>query len=357
MRQLIVLFALTLSPLLHAQTTEAPAKKLTVLIKPAKPFVFDKGGAPAGYAIDLWRRVAEEGHLNFDYKQVGTVPEAIDALKANQADVAVGALSVTAEREKVLDFSHPFYKSGLQILVNAGSQRSAFRAFLTLDVLKVLGILLVAIIVNAHILWFSEKKKNPESFPENYVDGIQNALWWSVSTIITLGCENIAPTRAVGRLLGIVWMLAGVALYSYVTATLTSTMTVNNLQSEIRSLSDLQGRDVGTVTGTSTVDVLKASDLAVKGYPDIETACRALAAGEVKAVVYDAPLLKYYLSTLCGSKLQLVGDLFEKQDYAFALPEASPLRREINQALLKVTEDGYLDELDKKWFAPAAPQP
>jgi ABC-type amino acid transport substrate-binding protein len=30
-----------------------------------------------------------------------------------------------------------------------------------------------------------------------------------------------------------------------------------------------------------------------------------------------------------------------------------PRRKDINRALLKLTEEGYLDELDKKWFGPS----
>lgn len=350
---LFLFLLLSLAPILSAQEP-APPKKLTVLIKPAKPFVFDKAGAPDGFSIDLWKRVAAETRLDFEFKSVPTVPALIDTLKARQADVGVGAISITADRETVVDFSHPYYKSGLQILINNTASTSPFRAFLKLNILKILGLLLVAITVNAHILWFFERHKNPDSFPANYPEGILNAAWWSVSMLVTLGCENIAPTRVAGRLLGIVWMLAGVALYSYVTATITSTMTVNTLQSDIRTVSDLHGLKVGTVEGSSSADFLKNNDVTPQGYPDIDTACRALAAGELKAVVYDAPLLKHYVSTHPSSRLQLVGDLFEKQDYGFALPEKSPLRKEINRTLLKLTEEGYLEELDKKWFAPPA---
>jgi ABC-type amino acid transport substrate-binding protein len=354
MRIFALLIVLLFSAFIQGQESQTTPKKLTVLIKPAKPFVFDKSGAPAGYSIDLWKRVAEESHLSFDFKTVATVPDLISGLKNNQADVGVGALSITAERETVVDFTHPFYKSGLQILVNASGSGSPFRAFLRLDVFKILGILFFAIILNSHILWFFERRKNPESFPENYVEGILNAMWWSVCILVTLGCENIAPTRVIGRLLGVIWMLAGVALYSYVTATLTSTMTVNTLQSEISSLSDLQDKDTGTVEGSSSVNFLKENKITPKTYPDVDAACRALSSGEIKAVVYDAPLLKYYMSTNPNSKLQLVGDLLEKQDYGFTLPEKSPLRKDINRALLKLTEEGYLEELEKKWFAPAA---
>lgn len=338
---------------LLAEPPAVPAKRLTVLVKPAKPFAFDQGGVPVGYSIDLWKRVAEETKLDYEFKTAVSVPQVIDALKTQSADVGFGALSITAEREAVIDFSHPYYKSGLRILVNAENTKSPFRAFLKLDIFKILGLLMVAIVIHAHILWFFERRKGSDSFDTNYVDGILNALWWSVCFLITLGCENIAPTRVAGRLLAVVWMLAGVAFYSYVTATLTSTMTKDALQSDIRTISDLQGQDVGTVAGSSSVRFLEGNQVTAKAYPDLDAACHALVTGEIKAVVYDEPLLKFYLSNNSNTKLHLVGDLFEKQDYGFALADKSPLRKEINRALLKLGEEGYFEELEKKWFAVA----
>ncbi|EDY18310.1 extracellular solute-binding protein family 3 [Chthoniobacter flavus Ellin428] len=351
MRSFLLFLFFALPALLMGQDAATPVKKLTVLVKPAKPFAFDKGGAPVGYSIDLWKRVAEEAKLDYEFKTVATVPEVLDALKARQADVGLGALSITAEREAVIDFSHPYYKSGLRILVNEANTKSPFRAFLKLDIFKILGLLLVAIVIHAHILWFFERRKGSDSFDSDYVPGILNALWWSVCFLVTLGCENIAPTRVAGRLLGVVWMLAGVAFYSYVTATLTSTMTKDALQSDIRTVSDLQGQDVGTVGGSSTVSFLQGNQITPKTYPDVDAACRALIAGDIKAVVYDEPLLKFYLSNNSNAKLHLVGDLFEKQDYGFALVDKSPLRKQINEALLKLGEEGYFEDLDKKWFA------
>ena len=346
---LLALCALPLS--LLGQDPATPPKKLTVILKPAKPFAFDKGGEPAGYSVDLWKRVAEETKLGYEFKTVATVPEVVESLKNRQADVGIGALSITAERETVIDFSHPYYKSGLQILVNTENAKSPFRAFLKLDVFKILGLLIIAILINAHILWFFEREKGSESFDTDYRKGILNAMWWSVCFLVTLGCENIAPTRVAGRLVGVVWMLAGVAFYSYVTATLTSTMTKDALQSDIRTVADLQGQDVGTIAGSSAAHFLATNQITVKSYADVDAATRALVAGETKAVVYDAPLLKFYLSNNSNSKLQLVGDLFEKQDYGFALVDKSPLRKEINRALLKLGEEGYFEELEKKWFA------
>ncbi len=112
-----------------------------------------------GYSTDLWKRVAQEIKLDYEFKTVATVPEVIDTLKNLQADVALGAISITAEREAMVDFSYPYYKSGLQILVNAESTKSPFRAFLKLDIFKILGLLIVAIVINAHILCSSSGGK------------------------------------------------------------------------------------------------------------------------------------------------------------------------------------------------------
>jgi ABC-type amino acid transport substrate-binding protein len=281
----------------------------------------------------------------------------IDALKQKQADVGVGAISITSEREAVIDFSHPFYESGLQILAAEQGGSSIGRSFQKLFTKEnglLLGGLVLALIAISHVLWFVERRRNSESFPESYASGVWEATWWSICTGITGGCENKAPVGVFGRMVAVVWMLAGMALVATVTANLTSTMTVDNLSSDIKSMADLKAETIATVSGSAAEKFLTGHGNKVRGFPDVDAACAELAAGKVKAVVYDAPILRYYLAENAGSKLQLVGGIFDKQDYGFALQEGSPLRKRINQALLTVGEGGFFADLDKKWFTPAA---
>jgi ABC-type amino acid transport substrate-binding protein len=42
--------------------------------------------------------------------------------------------------------------------------------------------------------------------------------------------------------------------------------------------------------------------------------------------------------------------MFNKQDYAYLLPENSRLKEHIDRTLLKLIEDGTMDELASKWF-------
>jgi ABC-type amino acid transport substrate-binding protein len=255
----------------------------------------------------------------------------------------------------MVDFSYPFYSSGLQILAQTKGDNSTFAAFSGLwkaETLKVIGVLVFALLVNSHILWWLERRRNADSFPEGYRAGLVESTWWSVCTLITGGCENKAPIGLLGRLSAVVWMLAGIGLTAYITATLSATLTVNTLTTDIKGLGDLRGGTVGSVHGSSAASFIEEQGLTLKGFDDVEAACRALEAGEIKAVIYDAPILRYYLSVNTGSSLQLVGELFEKQKYAFALQDKSPHRTAVTLSLVRAEEEGYLDELDKKWFGP-----
>ena len=93
------------------------------------------------------------------------------------------------------------------------------------------------------------------------------AIWWSICTIITGGCENKAPLGVAGRLTAIVWMLAGAALFTYITATITSAMTVETLNSDVQSVADLKARKwpVGTVAGSTAQTFLERQGLTVQG--------------------------------------------------------------------------------------------
>ena len=347
-------------PATAQDATPAPGKPLTAVTRKITPFVFEKNGRLTGYSIDLWERVVREARLPFDpdtgYVVVDNVQQMLDELRAGRVDAGVAAVSITSEREKTIDFSYPFKESGLQVLTKGEEPGGSFRKTVAKvfkgDIVWLLIGLFVVLLLNSHIIWFLERKKNAESFPEGYVAGIWEAVWWSVCTIITGGCENKAPLGVAGRLTAIVWMLAGAGLFTYITATITSAMTVDTLNSDIQSVADLKARkmSVGTLAGSTAQMFLERQGLNVLTYPDVEAAGAALADGKVKAVVYDAPMLQYYAKNNPDKQLGVVGELFEKQSYGIALPLGSPYREEITRAILALREQGFFDELETKYF-------
>jgi polar amino acid transport system substrate-binding protein len=153
-----------------------------------------------------------------------------------------------------------------------------------------------------------------------------------------------------GRIVAVVWMLLSIVLVSLLTASFTTTLTINTLKGDINGPGDLPGRKVATVKGSTTEGWLATKGAKVAPFATPAECVVALKSGDVDAVVYDAPVLQYEAGKLNDEKLQMVGTVFERQNYAFALQQDSSLRERINQALLKLGEQGVGNELRKKYF-------
>jgi polar amino acid transport system substrate-binding protein len=333
------------------------AEHIVVVVKPVAPFVMDDNGKLTGYSIDLWTEVAHEaGWTDFEFKKVATVPEMIAALKSGQADVGVGALSITSERAKEIDFSHPFYDSGLDIMVKGGGSPSPFellRRLFTPALVLTFGGIMVALVIVSHILWWFERKHNHEDFPHHYGAGMSESIWWTTCVLIGGMCMNKDPKGITGRIVGTAWALVGIAMISYLTATATTIMTVDSLGNEISGPHDLVGKTVATLSGTAAERYLGEQHIKTLPFAKIEDAVAALQSDKVKAVVYDSPVLMYYLAVNNSKELHLVGHLFDKQKYGFGLQENSKLRTQLNAALLTIEETDYPDKLDKIYFTPS----
>ena len=70
--------------------------------------------------------------------------------------------------------------------------------------------------------------------------------------------------------------------------------------------------------------------------PDVDSMLRAISAGDAAAAVYDEPIIQYKMRG--HPELQLLPGVFERRDYAIALPLKSPRRKEINIAVLDQTQ-------------------
>lgn len=139
-------------------------------------------------------------------------------------------------------------------------------------------------------------------------------------------------------------------LFALFTAELASTFTVQKMSSSIRRPQDLVNRDVATVKGTTSEQYVRGINARVHAYGKIEDTYQALRDREVDAVVYDAPILCYFVHQERNGELGVVGKIFEPQDYGIAMREGSPLREKINRALLALRENGEFARIRDKWF-------
>ncbi len=171
--------------------------------------------APIGYQV---RQGALEGYL-------------VDTTTAERLGIGI-----TSRREELLDFSHAYFKSGLQILVRApdstllGTWAARVKSVIfTRQLLYVTGLFLFMLLVSAHAIWLFERRHNPD-FPRTYVRGIGEAFWWAAVTVTTVGYGDTTPKRTWGKAFALFWMFAGYFVFAYFTASVASSFTVRELQ-------------------------------------------------------------------------------------------------------------------------------
>ncbi|MCC6612914.1 MAG: transporter substrate-binding domain-containing protein [Anaerolineae bacterium] len=344
---LVVLALLSAGPL---AAQEAPGEPLKVAIKPLVPFViYNDDGSYSGFSIDLWQAIASRTGLSFNYVPLETVTEVLDQVRDAQADVGIAGISITREREEFVDFSQPMFNAGLQIMTSAeGSDPglAVILQFFNPTILIGIVVMIVATVVVGHFVWLVERN-NPD-FPDAYLPGVGEGIWWAAASLI--GAGEQMPRSIAGRVGAFVWVILGIFLIAYLTADLSAQNTVQQLQGSIGSVDDLPGKRIATVEGTTAAEYLREQRLIFTPLTSIEEGYALLEEGDIDALVYDSPVLIYYANVEARGEVTVVGPLFERQDYGIALPTGSPLREDIDRALLEILEDGIYDEIYERWF-------
>ncbi len=87
------------------------------------PFEFQKEGSKEfdGFDMDLIRAIGKQMNMKVEIVNLG-FDALIPALNAGNIDVAAAGMSITPERQKVVDMSDPYYVSGLVVVVNKDNE-------------------------------------------------------------------------------------------------------------------------------------------------------------------------------------------------------------------------------------------
>ena len=146
---------------LHAQE-DSQSDKLVVATKEIPPFVIKSDtGAWSGVSIDLWRTIAEKLELEFEFQE-HTLESMLDGLESKTVDIAVGALTITPERDEVFDFTHSYYQSGIGIAIvsepAASSWSRVARSLLSRTFVDIICLLVLVLVVLGVLIWCFERR-------------------------------------------------------------------------------------------------------------------------------------------------------------------------------------------------------
>lgn len=344
------------APALAAPDSESDSPSITVAIHPLEPFVMEtSNGDLTGFSVDLWHEVSQRLGWTTTFMRTNNVREQLEAVSAGDAGVAIGAISMTAEREQSFDFSQPTLEAGLQIMVPVQDTRPAvpgLGGFLDLLLSRTMLIWLSAAIVvsvlPAHIFWLLERRSPQPVVARSYFPGIFQAFGWGVGSLV--GKSSTTPKKWLTQGLAILWGFAGIVFVSFYSASLAATLTVAKLDAKISGPADLYEKSVATVSGTTAATFLRSMGIEATETSTIEDSYHLLREEGYDAVVFDAPVLRYYAAHRGEGVGVMAGPVFQEENIGFVQKVNSPLRKQINHALFTMREDGTFNLIKEKWF-------
>jgi polar amino acid transport system substrate-binding protein len=327
------------------------AQNLTVSTVTRPPFSVESNGVDTGFSIDLWTAISENLDAEFSVVRHDSFSEMLEAVQVGSSDAAIANISITSAREQTMDFSHPIFSSGLRTMIPLKSESSfsLVRTIVTWElffaIIGAFGVLLAG----GMLMWRFERA-DQEYFDRPARHAMFPAFWWALNLVVNGGFEERVPRTPLGRIFGVLLVVSSLFVVSVFVARITAAMTVSAIETSVSSVNDLYGKQVGTVKGSTAEVFLQNRDLATVAFEDLSHVLEAFEEGDVDAVVFDAPILAYYVLTDGAKFGQLVGPTFQQESYGIALPSDSEWLEPINQSLLALREDGTYAELYRKWF-------
>jgi polar amino acid transport system substrate-binding protein len=205
------------------------------------------------------------------------------------------------------------------------------------------------VLIPAHVVWLLERRHEDGMISSRkYFPGIFEAIYWALSTLTSQA--QTMPSRWPARAFSVYWMFVAVVFVAFYTAQLTTSLTVEQIRGDIEGPNDLPGKQVATLAHSLAADYLQEHQAQVQEFPTAEQIFSALLDKKVDAVMMNASVVKYYAAHKGKGQVKLVGPEINIAPLAIMVQLDSPLRKEIDVALLKLREDGTYDRLYAKWF-------
>ncbi len=329
-----------------------PAETLRVGVKSVPPFaMLEEEDTWTGISVELWQRIAASLGWETEWVVMDSSRAQIEALDAGSIDVALGALSMTPEREAVMNFSAPFYSTHLAIATPAqyGNWRGLLKELLSPTFLSTVAALLLLLMAVGVLLWLIERRRNPQEFGGSFAQGIGSGFWWSLVTMTTVGYGDKAPVTLTGRALATIWMFASIIMISVLTASIAASLTVSQLNTLVRGVHDLHRVRSVAVSGSTGEQFLRKSGIRMQSVATAEEGLAMLRDDKADALVYDEALLRYRLKDAAPG-IEILRQSIEMQYYAFGMKSNFAHQEKLNQTLLAVTNGSHWQEMLNRYL-------
>ncbi|XP_041970526.1 glutamate receptor ionotropic, kainate 2-like [Aricia agestis] len=338
-----------------------------------------------GFCIELIERLSQLLHFNYTFieqpdgaygtrnKTTGEWNGMMRRLMDDPGiDFAITDLSITAEREEVVDFTTPFMNLGISIMFSKPQPpEPALFAFL-LPFSRGVWVGLALAYVGTSLVLFAVGRLCPEEWQNPYpcVEEppalenqftLGNALWFNLGAVLLQGSE-IAPVAYGTRAVASVWWLFALVITSSYTANLATLLATKTSTEIIHNVRELAENDLGIEYGAKKdgstytffemsnnplykgmFEKMKDQKMPVSNQEGIDRVVEGN-----YAFLAESTTIEYTVERNC--EVVMVGDQLDSKGYGIAMKKNSVYRQALNLALLNLQEAGVLRNMKQSWW-------
>uniref|UniRef100_A0AAR2ISK2 Glutamate receptor n=1 Tax=Pygocentrus nattereri TaxID=42514 RepID=A0AAR2ISK2_PYGNA len=351
-----------------------------VLGKPKKyqGFSIDVLDALANYLGFKYEIYVAPDHKYGSQQADGTWNGLIGELVFKRADVGLSALTITPERESVVDFTTRYMDYSVGVLLKKAERTMDMFACLAPFDLSLWACIAGTVLLVGTLVYLLNWL-NPPRLPMGSVSSttLYNSMWFVYGSFVQQGGEVPYTTLATRMMMGVWWLFALIVISSY-TANLAAFLTISRIENSIQSLQDLSKQTelpYGTVLDSAVYDQLRSKGInpferdpmysqmwrminrtggADNNVEDSKEGIRKVKYGRF-AFVWDAAVLEYVAINDEDCSFYTVSNSAPDRGYGIAMQHGSPYRDIFSQRILELQQNGDMDILKLKWWPRDSP--
>ncbi|XP_028404763.1 glutamate receptor ionotropic, NMDA 1-like [Dendronephthya gigantea] len=342
----------------------------------------------SGYCIDLLKLlmrdigfsvriyIVKDGKYGDLDQTTGQWSGLIGEVSRGEADMAVSDLTISEQRSKVVDFTHPYMDASMAIMVKVSRrERNNWTDFMDPFAASLWIAIIVCINTTLLIMWLLERyspygQRERGKFlkrSEEHSFGFVQAIWftWSVVFQTDIGSK---PKGVACRILALSFAFSMLIVITSYTANLAAFLVIKE---EILPLNDAGIRDpklqnppsgfrIATVDDSSFERFFHDTDDPVlsrvwkhmkpNNVKHFEDAIRQMNSRTLQAFAWDQPTLENMVAKSRDCSFKIVGKSLFHSGFGFALRKNSSLTSKISQALLQYEKFDTSWTLKLRWF-------
>ncbi len=268
------------------------------------PFVMKDAGKLSGFSIELADKIWEKLDLDYKYKEYSVFWEMLWDVEKSKLDMAIANISITSQREKIMDFSHSIFDGGIALMTKEATVKEHINYLWSWKSITIFLGILVLYFVGIKILWKKRKNKKMVIFISILLFCVLHAYFYA---LFKMDLSNKIQIKDWNIVSWVVWVISKSTSENYV-----------------------------------------AGYIQKKSYKKLDELYAALEKGEIEAILHDSPVLLYKKMTYAGYKMEY--GILQKEKYWIVFPGNSPLKEKVNQALLELKSNGEYEMLYTKYF-------